>query len=156
MFTSHPFTVAELSKAKTWPIKQVQVQAQAFPDTIEALKRGKVLLVSHSLCPLNPFLDADGLLQVCGGLSQTQYHLLIIPVTKHHLVSLIIQIEHKHLCHTGPKLTLGSLQCLSYLFGARKAVRKWTRQCIICQQCFLKVSTHDGSTPSSLCSPNVC
>ena len=74
LFSSTPLSVAELSKAKIWLFKQAQ--AKMFPDAVETLQKGTPLPLSHSLQPLNPFLDADGLLRVGGRLSQSQkdYH----------------------------------------------------------------------------------
>ena len=55
--------------------------------------------------------------------------------------SLIIESEHKCLCHAGAKLTLGSLQDLYHIVGAHRAVRKCTCQCMTCQRTSLKVVT---------------
>lgn len=143
LFSSTPLSVSELSKAKTWIFKQVQ--AKMFPDAVETLKQGKPLPLSNSLRPINPFLDADGLLRVGGRLSQShkayQSHHPLILHGKHHLTSLIIQSEHRRLCHAGHKLTLGSLQDLNHIVGARRAVRKWTRQCVVCQRASPKITT---------------
>ena len=143
LFSSTPLSVNELSKAKVWLFKQAQ--GQSFSDTVEKLKKGKPLPLSNPLQPLNPFLDADGLLRVGGRLSQSHkaYHSRhpVILHGKHHLTSLIIQSEHKRLCHSGPKLTLGSLQDLYHIVGARRAVRKLTRQCIVCQRTSPKITT---------------
>ena len=115
-----------------------------FPDTVETLQKGKPLPLSNSLCPLNPFL-ADGLLRVGGRLSQSQKDYQsrqpIILHGKHHLASLIIRSEHERLCHAGPKLTLGSLQDLYLIIGARRSVHKCTHQCITCQRGSPKITT---------------
>jgi len=60
-----------------------------FPNTMETLKKVEPLLLSNPLRPLNPFLDADGLLRVGGRLSQSQKdyqsrHPIILH-GKHHL-----------------------------------------------------------------------
>ena len=67
LFSSTPLSVTELAGAKTWLFKQAQ--AKMFPETVDALRKGKPLPLSNSLQPLNPFLDADGLLRVSGRLS---------------------------------------------------------------------------------------
>ena len=157
LFTSIPLSVAELTKAKTWLIKQSQ--AEMFPDAVETLRKGKQLPLSNSLQPLNPFLDTDGLLRVGGRLSQSpkdyqSRHPLILH-GKHHLASLIIQNEHKRLCHAGPKLTMGSLQDLYNIIGARRAVRKCTRQCVTCQRASPKVTTQlMGQVPTARLLPS--
>ena len=130
-----------------------------FPDTVETLKKGKPLLLSDPLRPLNPFLDADGLLRVGGRLSQSQKdyqsrHPIILH-GKHHLASMIIQSEHERLCHAGPKLTLGSLQDIYHIVGARRVVRKCTRQCITCQRASPKITTQlMGQVPSARVVPS--
>lgn len=136
LFSSTPLSVNELSKAKVWLFKQAQ--GQTFSETVEKLKKGKSLPLSNALQPLSPFLDADGLLRVGGRLSQSHkaYHSRhpVILHGKHPLTSPIIQKEHKRLCHAGPKLTPGSVQDLYHIVSARRAVRKLTRQCIVCQR----------------------
>ena len=87
LFTHTSLTVSELCKAKIWLSKQAQVQM--FPNTMETLKKVEPLLLSNPLRPLNPFLDADGLLRVGGRLSQSQKdyqsrHPIILH-GKHHL-----------------------------------------------------------------------
>lgn len=136
-----------------------QAQAKMFPDAVETLQKKKPLPLSHSLQPLNPFLDADGLLRVGGRLSQSQkdYHSChpLILHGRHHLMSLIIQSEHKRLCHAGPKLTLGSLQDLYHIVGARRAVRKCTHQCVTCQHASPKITTQlMGQVPAARLLPS--
>ena len=111
LFSSTPLAVSELSKAKTWLIKQAQ--AQMFPNTVKLLRKKNPLPLSDPLQSLNAFLDKDGLLRVGGRLSQSMknyesQHPLILH-GKHYLSTLIVQSEYKRLCHAGPKLTLGSL-----------------------------------------------
>ena len=43
LFTSIPLSVSELSKAKTWLIKQAQ--AQMFPNTIKTLRKKKTIAI---------------------------------------------------------------------------------------------------------------
>lgn len=154
---SSTLSVAELSKVKIWLFKQEQ--AKMFPDAVETLQKKKPLPLSHSLQPLNPFLDADGLLRVGGHLSQSQkdYHSChpLILHGKHHHTSLIIQSEHKRLCHTGPKLTLGAFQDLYHIVGARRAVHKYTHQCVTCQRASPKITTQlMGQVPAARLLPS--
>lgn len=154
---STPLSVTELSRTKTWLFEQVQ--AKMFPETVEALRKGKLLPLSNSLQPLNPFRDADGLLRVGGRLSQSlknyNFRHPLILHGKHHLTSLIIESEHKRLCHAGPKLTLGSLEDLYHIVGARGAVGKCTRQCMTCQRISPKVVTQlMGQVPNARLLPS--
>lgn len=102
-------------------------------------------ILCNPLQSLNHFLDVDGLLRGSGRLSQSHkaYHSRQPEILhgKYHLTSLIRQSEHKRLCHAGPKLSLGSLQDLYHIVSARRAVRKSTRQCIVCQRTSPKTTT---------------
>ena len=144
LFTSTPLTVDELHKAETWWFKKVQ--SEMFSEVIAVPKKGKQLSNKHYLKPLNPFLDSEGLLRVGGRLSQSQLefdsrHPLILH-GKHRLTTLlIVEHEHKRLCHAGPKLVLGTLQQRYHIISARRIVRKCTRECVICRCSSPKVST---------------
>ena len=116
-----------------------------FSEVISLLKKQKQLSKKHYLKHLNPFLDSDGLLRVGGRLSRSQMdfdsrHPLILH-GKHRLINLLIEREHKRLCHAGPKLLLGTLQQRYHIISARSIVRKHTRECIICSRTSPKVST---------------
>ncbi|CAB3984435.1 uncharacterized protein LOC110248986 [Paramuricea clavata] len=124
LFSSTPLAVSELSKAKTWLIKQAQ--AQMFPNTVKLLRKKNPLQLSDPLQSLNAFLDKDGLLRVGSRLSQSMkdyesQHPLILH-GKHYLSTLIVQSEHKRLCHASPKLTLGSLQDTYDIISVRRVV----------------------------------
>ena len=74
---------------------------------------------------------------------------------KHHLTFLIIQNEHKRLCHAGPKLTMGSLQDLYSIIGSRRAVHKYTRQWVTCQRASPKVTAQlMGQVPTARLLPS--
>jgi hypothetical protein len=144
--------VSELSKAKTWLIKQAQ--AQMFPNTVKLLRKKTALPLSDPLQSLNVFLDKDGLLRVGGRLSQSMkdyesQHPLILH-GKHYLSTLIVQSEHKRLCHAGPKLTLGSIQDTYHIIIARRVVRKLIRECVVCKRASPKITTQlMGQLPSA-------
>ena len=143
LFSSTPLSSSELFKATTWLVKEAQ--AQMFPNAVKSLRKKKLLPSSDPLQSLNAFLDNDGLLRVGGRLSQSMKdyescHPLILH-GKHHLSTLIIQSEHKRLCHAGPKLTLGSLQDLYHIIGARRVVRKLIHDCVVCKRASPKITT---------------
>ncbi len=157
LFTSTPLTVDELHKAEIWCLKKVQ--SEMFSEVISLLKRGKQLPKKHYLKPLNPFLDSDSLLRVGGRLSQSQMdfesrHPLILH-GKHRLTTLIVEHEHKRLCHAGPKLLLGSLQQRYHIISARRIVRKCTRECVVCRRASPKISTQlMGQLPDERVNPS--
>ena len=125
-----------------------------FPNTIKTLRKKNPLPLSDPLQSLNVFLDKDELLRVGGRLSQSMKdyesrHPLILH-GKHHLSTLIIQSEHKRLSHAGPKLTLGSLQDIYHIISARRVVRKWIRECMVCRRASPKITTQlMGQLPSA-------
>lgn len=98
LFNSTSLLVTELSKAKNWLFKQAQ--PKMFPEALYALQKGKPwpLPLSNSLQPLNPFLDADGLLRRLSQRAKNYHsrHPLILH-GKYHLTSLIVEIEHKQM-----------------------------------------------------------
>ena len=123
-FTSTPLTVDELHKAEIWWFKNAQ--SEMFSEVIALLRKEKQLSKKHYLKPLNPFLDSDGLLRVGGHLSKSQMdfdsrHPVILH-GKHRLTNLLIEREHKRLCHAGPKLLLGTLQQRYHIISARRIV----------------------------------
>ena len=69
---------------------------------------------------------------------------------KHYLSTLIVQSEHKRLCHAGPKLTLGSLQDTYHIISAHRVVRKLIRECVVCKRASPKITTQlMGQLPSA-------
>eukprot|EP00794_Sanderia_malayensis_P010236 gene10236-11286_t len=156
LIKSVPITTQELHHAEAYLIKESQ--RKSFSRAIELLKMKKQLLKGDSLLPLNPFLDSDGILRVGGRLSQSnlsyQARHPIILHGKDHLAALIIEQEHKRLCHAGPKLTLGSLQERYHIIGARRIVRQHTRNCKTCKRTAPKtVSQLMGQVPEARVCP---
>jgi hypothetical protein len=116
-----------------------------FPNTVKLLRKKNPLPLSDPLQSLNAFLDKDGLLRVGGRLSQSMkdyesQHPLIFH-GKHYLSTLIVQSEHKRLCHAGQKLTLGFLQDTYHIISARRVVRKLIRECVVCKRASPKITT---------------
>lgn len=152
LFKNIPLSTDELQRARCYLIKESQLKT--FPNVIQRLKDRKPLLKGDPLQPLNPFLDADGLLRVGGRLSQStldyQAQHPIILHGKDHLANLIIIHEHKRLCHAGPKLTLGSLQQQFHIIGARRIVRRHTQQCKVCRRAAPRIANQlMGQVPPS-------
>ena len=126
-----------------------------FSEVIALLKKGKQLSKKHYLKPLNPFLDSDGLLRVGGRLSKFDSRHPVILHGKHRLTNLLIEREHKRLCHAGPKLLLGTLQQRYHIISARRIVRKCARECVICRRTSPKVSTQlMGQLPGERVNPS--
>jgi len=133
---SSPLTVAELSLAESYWI--FLVQKSHFAREIGALKAGAGISPSSPLITLNPFLDENSLLRVCGRERNSRRlyenkHPLIVHA-KHPVVRLLIHSEHLRLLHAGPALLSASLSQRFHLIRGRNLIRSITRGCITCRR----------------------
>ena len=95
------------------------------------------------------------MLRVGGRLSKFDSRHPVILHGKHRLTNLLIEREHKRLCHAGPKLLLGTLQQRYHIISARRIVRKCARECVICRRTSPKVSTQlMGQLPGERVNPS--
>ncbi|UYV82061.1 hypothetical protein LAZ67_21000637, partial [Cordylochernes scorpioides] len=129
-----PLTTRELTKAIQVLVKSIQ-QVE-FCTEIKLLKLNKQLPLSNKLTSLNPFLDTQGLLRVGGRLkysylNENQKFPLLLP-KNHHITNLIIDDIHRKYLHAGPQLVLSILRKNYWILGARDAVKKIIKKCLIC------------------------
>ncbi|UYV60592.1 hypothetical protein LAZ67_1001615 [Cordylochernes scorpioides] len=129
-----PLTTRELTKAIQVLVKSIQ-QVE-FCTEIKLLKSNKQLPLSNKLTSLNPFLDTQGLLRVRGRLkysylNENQKFPLLLP-KNHHITNLIIDDIHRKYLHAGPQLVLSILGKNYWILGARDAVKKIIKKCLIC------------------------
>ncbi|UYV61147.1 hypothetical protein LAZ67_1003576 [Cordylochernes scorpioides] len=129
-----PLTTRELTKAIQVLVKSIQ-QVE-FCTEIKLLKSNKQLPLSNKLTSLNPFLDTQGLLRVGGRLkysylNENQKFPLLLP-KNHHITNLIIDDIHRKYLHAGPQLVLSILRKNYWILGARDAVKKIIKKCLIC------------------------
>ncbi|UYV71729.1 hypothetical protein LAZ67_9000140, partial [Cordylochernes scorpioides] len=129
-----PLTTRELTKAIQVLVKSIQ-QVE-FCTEIKLLKSNKQLPLSNKLTSLNPFLDTQGLLRVGGRLkysylNENQNFPLLLP-KNHHITNLIIDDIHRKYLHAGPQLVLSILRKNYWILGARDAVKKTIKKCLIC------------------------
>ncbi|UYV60129.1 ASAP1 [Cordylochernes scorpioides] len=129
-----PLTTRELTKAIQVLVKSIQ-QVE-FCTEIKLLKSNKQLPMSNKLTSLNPFLDTQGLLRVGGRLeysylNENQKLPLLLP-KNHHITNLIIDDIHRKYLHAGPQLVLSILRKNYWILGARDAVKKIIKKCLIC------------------------
>ncbi|UYV85166.1 hypothetical protein LAZ67_X004794 [Cordylochernes scorpioides] len=122
-----PLTTRELTKAIQVLVKSIQ-QVEFFTEI--------KLLKSNKLTSLNPFLDTQGLLRVGGRLkysylNENQKFPLLLP-KNHHITNLIIDDIHRKYLHAGPQLVLSILRKNDWILGARDAVKKIIKKCLIC------------------------
>lgn len=113
------------------------VQSEAFPQEIKLLQKGKPLPSSNSLCNLDPYVDADGVLRVGGrihlaDLSEAEKHPIILP-PNHHYTKLLIKSLHLKTLHGGIALTLQALrQGGVWVTSAKAAVTSCVYKCLTC------------------------
>lgn len=126
-------TVTEYNNALTKII--YLVQHVAFFREISLIQNNQSCK-NTKLESLNPFLDNNNLLRVGGRLKLanidfSQKHPIILPAG-HHFTRLLIEYEHKRLCHTGPQNLLSNLRLQYWPMGGRREVKKILRTCLRC------------------------
>ncbi|KAL0870369.1 hypothetical protein ABMA27_005379 [Loxostege sticticalis] len=125
--------VEELNKAQTILIKFSQFET--FHSEIQTISKGKPLHHKSRLLPLNPFLDAEGVLRVGGRLKLSDHnydkrHPIILD--KHRLTKLIMIDEHKRLFHAGSQHLLASIRDTFWPLSGRALARSVTKACATC------------------------
>ena len=129
---TYVLTERELERAETywWTI----AQQSEFMTEITSLREGKGIRQSSRLLPFHPFLDAQGLLHVCGRMDQVRLphpkrHPVLLPGS--HSLTRIVYSEHLHLLHAGPTLVSASLSHKMCILNNRRVIRSIVRNCII-------------------------
>ncbi len=123
-----------------------------FPKDITAISAGATVFTSSQLHPLHPFMDKTGPIHVGGWLSNSklsyqQMHSIIL-CRKSCLTLILVRQLHLANSHAGPTLLLGLLSGRFYVSGARRQVRKISRDCITCQCEYAKTTTQQmGDLP---------
>ncbi|XP_070142087.1 uncharacterized protein [Drosophila kikkawai] len=120
------------------------IQHVHFAEDYKALTLKMKLSPRSKLLPLNPFIDAGGLMRVGGRLQNSQLdfdakHPMILPKS-HHITSSIIDHFHRKFLHAGAQSLLAALRQRFWPIGGRKTVFAVINKCI---QCFrLKLVEH--------------
>ncbi|XP_055614826.1 uncharacterized protein LOC129761144 [Toxorhynchites rutilus septentrionalis] len=132
--SSRVLSVAEMRKSKVAVVKLVQ--AEAFPEDRQRLKRGHTVSSKSPLRLLNPFLDNEGLVRVGGrlNLSDAPYdvkHQIVVPGF-HPFTQLLLKHHHRKLVHGGITMTLSVVRDEFWPLNGRKAVRSAIRKCYEC------------------------
>ncbi len=150
-------TLEEVEHAEVILLKRHQ--CVYFPKDITAISAGATVSTSSQLHPLHPFMDKTGLIRVGGRLSNSklsyqQMHPIIL-CRKSHLTLILVRQLHLANSHAGPTLLLGLLSRQYYVSGARRLVRKISRDCITCQREYAKTTTQQmGDLPQSRVRPS--
>lgn len=122
-------TTQNLKKAEKRIIRLCQ--SKVFDKEIHHLSSGRPTNKSKILS-LNPFLDADGCLRVCGRLEEANMsygrkHPIIVP--EGIIAKLIIVDAHERSLHVGVKLTICLVRERFWIINLRKQVKKCIFDC---------------------------
>ena len=133
--TSDLITCSELENAEREIVKFNQ--NFAFPEELEAIKRGNSVKKSSAIAKLVPIL-VSGLLRVGGRLSRAPLsedskHQTII-LKESHLAVLLVSHFHQKSGHSGREHVLALLRERYWLIGANSLVRSVLLSCFTCRK----------------------
>ena len=123
-------TVAELKNAKHLLLKHVQ--ERSYPSEIAALRSGRSVPKSSSICSLDPMLIND--LLVVGGRVGRLKSSVILP--RHHRLSEVIVLEYHSSSHLGTEWLLSFLRERFWIIRARSLIQKIKRRCCVCRKMY--------------------
>ena len=123
-------TVAELKNAEHLLLKHVQ--ERSYPSEIAALRSGRSVPKSSSICSLDPMLIND--LLVVGGRVGRLKSSVILP--RHHRLSEVIVLEYHSSSHLGTEWLLSLLRERFWIIRARSLIKKIKRRCCVCRRLY--------------------
>lgn len=128
----------EIKRAELLIIKRQQWLY--YEEEIGCMLAKSYVKKESSLCQLDPFLDADGVLRVGGRLKKSNFpedskHPYIIP-KKSHLAELLVQHEHIRSGHSGRQHVIASLRKRYWIVNANATVRKILDKCVVCRRLY--------------------
>ncbi|XP_026466074.1 uncharacterized protein LOC113369720 [Ctenocephalides felis] len=131
-------TVAELENAQQIIIREMQ--QEVYRSVIEELrsKGSSEFKTAQELKPLNPFVDAEGLLRVGGRLENSQLpysqkHPIILP-RRHYITRLLLRQEHVRLLHAGTQAILINIRQKYWPINGRNIIKGIIKECTICRR----------------------
>lgn len=130
-----PLTVADLSNARTFWVKDAQ--AAAFSSELRSLEETKTLSKSSTIRSLNPMLSNSKVLCVGGRLVNAQtmpddFKFPAIIPRRSPLSALLISDAHERTLHGGPSLMLAFLRRKYWIVDGPKEVIQFVKRCTIC------------------------
>ncbi|XP_035208824.1 uncharacterized protein LOC118183414 [Stegodyphus dumicola] len=111
------------------------VQRTEYKKEIATLEKARVLK-KISLISLNLFLDNSGVLRVGGSLRNASLlesvkHQIILP-KNHPVAKLLVLFYHLNYMHAGVQLVNSAMKQKYWIIGAKTAIRREIRKCVIC------------------------
>nr|XP_012135148.1 PREDICTED: uncharacterized protein LOC100874762 isoform X2 [Megachile rotundata]XP_012135760.1 PREDICTED: uncharacterized protein LOC100874762 isoform X3 [Megachile rotundata] len=125
-------SASEILRAETYIIRAIQ--QESYFQVFNALNSSGRL--NAGISPLNPFIDAKGILRVGGRLSQANIpynarHPILLP-RQHHVTNLIILEQHVKHFHAGVLATLNAVRQRFWVPNAKRLIRSLIHKCVIC------------------------
>lgn len=129
--TGH-LSLSELHKALLLITKIIQ--SLSFPDIIDKIIRKELL--PKSIRKLNPFVDEEGYLRVCGRLhhshlSVDQKNPLLLP-GNHRFTNPLIECLHRENLHTGYQTLYFLISQTFWILSAKRRIRSVLSKCRMC------------------------
>lgn len=123
-----------MTLAETWVIREVQ--EEAFPNEVHALKQERPLPVKSKLRPLTPWLDELGVMRVGGRLAhatltQEVKHPIVLP-KEGNLVTLLVRENHLRHLHAGTDWLHQHLREKYWILSSRQVIRAVIHRCVGC------------------------
>ena len=124
-FISRQIKLEEVDVGETLLIKLIQRELYSEEQTT-------------SLKPLDPFIDAKGIMRVGGRLKYSRLpyaarHQIILPY-RNHAVKLLVEHFHKRNHHWGKELLLSTLRQKYWIVKGRSFVRSVINSCVLCKR----------------------
>ncbi|XP_075154241.1 uncharacterized protein LOC142227692 [Haematobia irritans] len=154
-FTSAAISHEEFMNTKTFLIHITQ--RRYFPREYKMLSESKHVHRKSPLYPLNPYIDARGIIRINGRLAKSnltfsECHPIILPVNSQYC-KLYISYIHSTLLHAENNLMMRSIRGEYYISRLRSAIRKCIRSCKICIIYKQKLQSQQmGALPLERCS----
>ncbi|XP_075264214.1 uncharacterized protein LOC142356135 [Convolutriloba macropyga] len=114
-------------------------QVNSFPTVIELLKSSRKLDPKFKHRSLNPMLDKNGILRVCGRLifALSELELAKWPKLLHakdHICRLYLELAHRISVHQGTEATKAFVQQRYYVIGLRRTLQSIRYKCFLCRR----------------------
>ena len=114
-------------------------QVNSFPTVIELLKSSRKLDPKFKHRSLNPMLDKNGILCVCGRLifAPSELELAKRPIVLHakdHICRLYLEHAHRICVHQGTEATKAFVQQRYYVIGLRRTLQSIRYKCLLCRR----------------------
>ncbi|XP_075151028.1 uncharacterized protein LOC142225136 [Haematobia irritans] len=116
---------------------QVMCQKVHYPNEYHALSAKKNIASSSSLLSLNPFIDSEGIMRICGRLSASpalrynERHPIIIPYNCQYS-RLLVKFIHEICLHGGNQLVLRLIREQYWIPKAKNLIKTTINKCKPC------------------------